>query len=367
MKIAIVASIWISVPPKGFGFGAQESLAYYIAEGLIKKGHEVTLFASSDSKTNANLVSVSEKQVMDIDFPDPRIKDIFELLNLEEAYKHASSFDIIHNHLLPYGLLFADLSNIPTVHTLHHQIYKTRAEIFLYQRYKNQNYISISDQQRKIMPTLNYISTVYNGIDSNFYSFKKVPDSNYMLFLGRMKKYKGIHTAIQLAKKLGLKLIIASPLPNPKQTDYNEVIQYWNNEIKPYLGKDIQHVDNIGGEDKVSLIQNARVLISPNEREEPFGITLIEAMSCGTPVIAYNKGATSEIVADGKTGFLVNLENDKSVETLKLALEEIYNMDNDKYYVMRQDCREHVKNYFTVETMVENYEKVYQKVLNKTL
>jgi hypothetical protein len=117
MKIAIIASIWISVPPQDFGFGAQEYLAYYIAEGMKRKGHDVTLFATADSKTSGTLVSVAEKQVIDIGFPDPKVKDIFELINVSEAYKRADEFDIIHNHLLPYGLLLADWSKTPTVHT----------------------------------------------------------------------------------------------------------------------------------------------------------------------------------------------------------------------------------------------------------
>src|SRR5258706_10862829 len=119
MRIGLIASIWISVPPKGFGFGAQEYLAWCIAEGLMKKGHDVTLFATADSKTTAKLVSIAYQQIEDITFPDPRIKDVFEMMNLSEAYKHAADFDIFHNHLLPYGLLFPHFSPTPTVHTLH--------------------------------------------------------------------------------------------------------------------------------------------------------------------------------------------------------------------------------------------------------
>ncbi|MBI4089216.1 MAG: glycosyltransferase family 4 protein [Candidatus Levybacteria bacterium] len=361
MRISIVASIWISVPPKGFGFGAQEYLAYYIAEGLQKKGHQVTLFASGDSKTNARLVSITPKQVEDINFPDPKIKDMFELMNLSAAYKVADSFDIIHNHLLPYGLPFAPLTSTPTVHTLHHEIYNTRAGYFLYKNYPKQNYISISNTQRKIMPELNYIATVHNGSDPNFYAFKKIPDQNYMLFLGRMKKYKGIHTAIKLAQQTGIKFIVASPLPNPNQSDYNEVMEYWKTEIQPNLNKNIEHIDNLKGEDKVTFIQNAKVLISPNEREEPFGMTLIEAMACGTPVIAYNDGACSEIIVNNKTGFLV--DQSAGIQGLREALKKIYNMPQDEYLIMRQNARGHFEKNFTVEKMVDEYEKVYRKVL----
>lgn len=363
MRVAIVASIWISVPPKGFGFGAQEYLAYYLAEGLQKKGHQVTLFASGDSKTTAKLESVTPKQVVDLNFGDPKIKDIFELMNLENAYKKARSFDIIHNHLLPYGLLFADITSTPTVHTLHHEIYKTRADYFIYKKYKNQNYISISKAQRKIMPDLNYVSTVHNGTDLSFYTYKKTPDSDYMLFLGRMKRYKGIHTAIKIAQKIGIRLIIASPLPNSKQADYKEVMEYWEKEIKPYLNNKIEHADNLEGENKIDLIQNAKLLISPIEREEPFGMTLIEAMSCGTPVVSYNKGAVSEIMVDKQTGFLIDFDENSSITKMQKAVEKIYNMSKEEYMLFRQNSREHIEKNFTVQGMVENYEEVYVRIL----
>jgi len=363
MKIAVVASVWISVPPKGFGFGAQEYLAYYIVEGLLKKGHDVTLFASSDSNTNAKLVGVAPKQVSSINFPDPKLEDAFELMNLSNCFQTANSFDIIHNHLLPYGLLFTNLKNTPVVHTLHHQIYKTRADYFIYQKYKNQNYISISDSQRKIMPELNYVATIHNGVDASFYSFKKEPNSYYMLYLGRMKRYKGIHTAIKIAQKTGIKLIIASPLPNPKQADYNEVMQYWLTDIKPYLNRQIEHIDNLKGQDKVSVIQNAKVLISPIERDEPFGMTLIESMSCGTPVIAYKKGACCEIIVNGKTGFLIDFDKTKGIAKLQKAIEKTYNMPKQEYSILRQNARTYVEKNFTAEAMVDKYEKVYKKIL----
>lgn len=374
MRIAIIASVWISVPPKGFGFGAQEYLAYYLSEGLIGKGHEVTLFASSGSQTKAKLISASEKPVIEMDFADPKIKDMFELINLSNAYKNASSFDIIHNHLLPYGAVFADLTSTPTVHTLHHQIYREKADIFLYEKNKNQNYISISNAQRNIIPELNYIKTVYNGIDPTFYSFRSNPESDYMLFIGRMKKYKGIHTAIQIAKKMNLKLIIASPLPNPKETSYKEVMGYWNNEISPFLDKNITYINGLKGEEKIKTLQNAKLLISPIEREEPFGMTLIEAMSCGTPVIAYDCGASSELILDGQTGFLVNYDskNPKNwlikksgIEGLEDAINTIYKMSSSSYLNLRTKAREHVKNNFSIKKMVDEYEKVYRTILDE--
>lgn len=351
MKIAIVASIWISVPPKGYGFGAQEYLAYYIAKILKEKGHDVTLFASGDSHTDAKLISVTPNQVCDMNFPDPKLKDMFELMNLSEAYKYSKDFDIIHNHLLPYGLLFANQNKTPIVHTLHHAIYKTRADIFLYQKYKNQNYISISNAQRKIVPELNYIDTVYNGIDPNFYKFKAESKGEYLLFLGRMKKYKGIHTAIEIAKRTDLKLKIASPMPNKNQSDYREVMGYYDKEIAPNVGENIEYINGVEGDDKIKLLQNAKALISPIERDEPFGMTVIEAMACGTPVIAYIGGAAAEIIKDGETGYLIPRDDKNGL------VDAVKNIDK----IDRHKCRELVENKFSVEKMVDNYEKIYKK------
>jgi predicted peroxiredoxin len=143
VKIALVASVWISIPPKDFGFGAQEYIEYYIAEELTRRGHDVTLFASGDSKTSAKLIPVSDIQVSEMPTIDARAKDMFELMNLSKCFEMAGAFDIIHNHLLPYGLVFGNLTKTPIVHTLHHEIYKTRSDVYIYERYKNQSFISI--------------------------------------------------------------------------------------------------------------------------------------------------------------------------------------------------------------------------------
>lgn len=362
MKIAIIASIWIKVPPQDFGFGAQEYLAYYLVEGLKKKGHDITLFATGDSHVSTRLMSVSEKQICEIDFPDPRIKDAFEMINLSEAYKIGDKFDLIHNHLLPYGLLFANaLRRCPTVHTLHHRIYRDRADIFLYQKYAKQNFVSISNAQRKIIPELNYIATVYNGIDTNYFSFKEKPANDYLFFIGRMKKYKGIHTAIKIAKDMGIKLIIASPMPSKTQHDYKEVMEYWNCEIKPHIGQNVEYIDSVGGKEKVNLLQNAKALIFPIEREEPFGMTVIESMSCGTPVIAFAKGAIPEIVTDNETGYLSRFEDGEKGLTEKVKL--LYSLNEKSYQQLRISSRNQVKSKFDINIMVENYENIYKNMI----
>ena len=374
MKIALVASIWIRIPPKGFGFGAQEYIAYALAEGLTRKGHEVTLFATGDSSTSARLVSVSPTEVSSLNFPDPKIKDMFELMNLSEAYRRSSEFDIIHNHLLPYGLLFVPLSRVKTVHTLHHVIYQTRADVFLYEKYKDQRFISISNAQRTIFPKLNYIGTIYNGVDTSFYTFQEKPMGDYLLYIGRMKKYKGIHTAIRIAKELGLKLKIAAPLPQPNQADFEEVNAYWLSEIKPQLSPSIEHLNEISGEEKVNLLKHAKAFLFPVEREEPFGMTVIEAMACGTPVVAYGNGSVPELVVDGKTGFVISAGSPTGTYTirqtgfagLKEAVQRILSLPEQEYHNMRLNSRAHIENCFTTHAMVEAYEKIYRNVLQSS-
>ncbi len=360
MKIGIIASIWIRIPPPGFGFGAQEYLAYALGEGLVKKGHEVTIFASADSQTSGKLVSITPTGVGLIPSSDRKVKDIFELMNIHEAYKQADKFDIIHNQLLPYGLLYGDLFKTPTVHTLHHVIYKDRSDIHLYEKFAQQNYISISKAQQFIMPELNYVNTVYNGIDPTFYTYQEQPQGNYLLYLGRIKRYKGIHTAIQVAKQLDLPLKIAAPLPFPMQSDYDDVMDYWEKDVKPQLGGTIEHIGVLEGQAKVAMLQNAKALIFPVERAEPFGMTVIEAMSCGTPVIAYEKGALPELMVDGKHGYLVQPGNTKHLEE---KTKNLYDLSSQDYLAMRKQSREQVEKHLTIDLMVDGYEKTYEKIL----
>lgn len=375
MKIAIIASIWISVPPKNFGTGAQEYLAYHLAEKLIERGHEVTLFASGDSQTNAELKSVTNNQVIDYPSRDIRIKDYFELMNLSKAYTLKNEFDIIHNHLLPYGLLFSPLIDTPTVHTLHQQIYTDRddrSEILMYQQYKTQRFISISHAQQRIVPELNYMGTVYNGIDENEFTFKDYPEGDYLLYLGRVIKYKGIHTAIKVAQKLGKKLKIAGPLPPQSDTNHKAVMQYWE-EITPQFTQGIEYIGSVEGEEKVRLLQNAKAILFPIEqgREEPFGMTLIEAMSCGTPVIGFNGGAVPEIVKNGVTGYIANYDSQGEGHSIKetgekgleKAIETLYALSPEKELEMRKAAREHVERMFTIDRMVDGYERIYKTII----
>lgn len=364
MKIAIIASQWIKVPPDDNGFGAQEYLAYHIAVGLKKRGHEVTLFASGDSTKDVSLISVSTVQVKDIQFPDQHIKDTYELMSLSKAYGMAGQFDIIHNHLLPFGLLFAPLTAVPTVHTLHHKIRNDQSSIFFYYANKTQRFISISKAQRAVLPDLNYVATVYNGTNTDYYVADYANKSDYLLYLGRMRRYKGIHTAIAVAKKLHVPLKIAAPLPVPNQSDYAEVMEYWEQEIQPHIGGGIEFCGEVASEKKLELLQHAKALIFPVEREEPFGMAVIEAMACGTPVVSYDGGALPELVVPGETGYLSSFSTD-AFPGLCAAAEKLYQLDAEAYASMCAQARKHVVAHFAIDRMVDAYEAVYTDVIQR--
>lgn len=354
MRIGIIASVWISVPPSDFGFGAQEYLASAITENLVKQGHDVTLFASGDSKTSAKLVSVCDKAVRGIEFPD-QIASVFELMNVEAAISQSKQFDVINNHLLPYGLPLANLSRCPVVHTLHHQIYNHRAGKFLYEHYRNQSFISISNSQRLNMPELNYVETIYNGTDTNFYSFSDYPVDQFAV-MTRLKRYKGVHTAIEAAVSEKFDLKIAAPLPTKNQPDYTEVNEYWE-EIEPKINKNenIEYLGSVSGKNKLDLLKNSKAFLFPVERPEPFGMTIIESMACGTPVIAFNQGAVPEIIDNGIDGLIVDPED--GVEGFIKAIKRLNGLSQQEYLAMRQAARKKVENKFSVERMVDHYEQ----------
>jgi glycosyltransferase involved in cell wall biosynthesis len=360
MRIGLIASIWISVPPKYFGFGAQEYLASVLADGLSEKGHSVVLFASGGSATRAALHSVVDQPVSTIPSTDSKLKDMYEILNVSEAISQSSSFDILANHLLPYGLPFAPLTGVPVVHTLHHQVYPTRADHVLYDRYRTQPFVSISDAQRLLYPTLRYIQTVYNGTDTTYYQFEDSPTDEYLTTITRLKPYKGIHTAIEVAHQLGQPLKVAAPLPRPHQPDYDDVMAYWQTIKSSFRGQ-AEYLGEVVGVSKVGLLQQAKAFLFPIERDEPFGMTLIEAMACGTPVIAFGRGSVKEIVVDGVTGYVVPPSD--GVPGLVRAMQRLNALTETEYRAMRLACRTRVEQHFSSERMVNEYEKLFESIV----
>jgi glycosyltransferase involved in cell wall biosynthesis len=340
MRIAQVSPLWERVPPPAYG--GIELVVGLLCDELVRRGHEVTLFASGDSMTSAKLESVHPRAIRN----DPSVKEygIYEMLQLTQVYERASEFDIIHSHMGAAALPYANLVKIPTVHTLHGIFTPDNEKMFAHAH--RQPYVSISHAQREPRLNLNCVATVYNGIDTTQYQFVENPDSSpYLAFLGRLSPEKGPHLAIEIAKKVGIPLKMAGKVDKVDR-------EYFEKEIFPQIdGKQIQYLGEANHAQKCVLLQGAIATLFPITWREPFGLVMIESMATGTPVIAMSLGSAPEVIADGKTGFLCHTVDEcvdavKKVETLN-----------------RKDCRQHVVNKFSVETMTQGYEAVYQKIL----
>lgn len=342
LKIAQLAPIRISVPPKKYG--GTELVVSNLTEGLLRKGHKVTLFASGDSKTKAKLVSILPQALKNIGL-DWKEVPYYLVVHAAEVFERAEEFDIIHNHFGPFGLVFSRLVKTPVVTTLHwdlSSIKKWPDTYLALKKYKNNYFVSISRAQKNLAEiSLSFVGTVYNGININDFEFNSRPQ-DYLAWLGRIDRKKGILESIKIAKKLGMKLKIAGDIPLPS---------FFAREIKPQIdGKQIQYLGEIDHRQKVNFLKNALCLLNPITWNEPFGLVMPEAMVCGTPVIAFNYGSVPEVIRDGKTGFIVN-----DIEKMAEAVKKI-----DK--IKRKDCRSWVEENFSVEKMADGYEKIYYKI-----
>ena len=340
MRIAQVAPLTERVPPPGYG--GSELVVGLLTDELVRRGHEVTLFASGDSISLAKLESVHPTALR----LDKKVKEygIYELLELATVYNKAEEFDIIHSHLGCASLPYANLVKTPTVHTLHGTFSIENEKLFKYA--KDLPYVSISDAQREPRLDLNCVATVYNGIDVSSYNFYAQPDNPpYLAFLGRISPEKGTHLAIAIAKQAGWRLKIAG------KVDVVDV-EYYEKEVKPLIdGKQIEFLGEANHEQKNILMGGAVATLFPITWREPFGLVMVESMAAGTPVIAMALGSTKEVISHGKTGFLCN-----SIEECVDAVGKVTELD-------RYTCREYVGKRFSVQHMTDGYEEVYRKIL----
>jgi glycosyltransferase involved in cell wall biosynthesis len=340
MRIAQIAPLWEQVPPATYG--GSELVVSLLTEELVRRGHEVTLFASGDSTTTAKLESVHPKALR----LDPTVKEvgIYEMLQLSQVYERANEFDVIHSHMGCAGLPYANLVKTPTVYTLHGIFTPDNEKMFVHAR--RQPFISISNSQREPRLNLNCVATVYNGVDTSAYRFYPQPsDPPYLAFLGRMSPEKGTHLAIAIAQATGWNLKIAGKI-DPVD------VEYYEREVKPHIdGTQIQFLGEANHAQKNVLLGNAVATLFPITWREPFGLVMAESMAAGTPVIAMNLGSAPEVIAHGKTGFLCH-----TVEDCIQALSKINTID-------RRVCRQHVETNFSAQRMTDGYESVYQKVL----
>ena len=334
MKIAVLSPIAWRTPPRRYG--PWEQVASNIAEGLIEKGIDVTLFATGDSITKGKLEYICERSYSEDAELDPKV---WECLHISHLMEQANKFDLIHNNYDFLPLSYSRLIKTPMVTTIHG--FSSPKILSVYKKYNNTSfYISISNSDRS--PELDYTATVYNGINTNEFTFR--PESeDYLLFFSRIHPEKGTYESIQIAKQSGRKLIISGLIQDQ---------DYFDSKVKPFINNDdIVYVGNSGPDERDKLLGKAYALLHPISFEEPFGLNVVESMFCGTPVIAFNKGAMPELVLDRKTGFLV--------QGIDEAIEAVNNIQS----IDRKYCREWAASKFTREKMIEGYLEVYEKIL----
>ena len=345
MKIAQIAPLCEQVPP--VAYGGTEFIVSSLTEELVRRGHEVTLFAAGDSQTTARLEACCPKALRVLETSNPQ-NLVYQKQQLNRVFSRAREFDLIHSHIGSAVFPYADFVNTPTLHTIHTIIASSEEPLWL--DTCNQNFISISDSQRRNDLRLNYLATVYNGIDASKYPFHPKPDNPpYLAFLGRMSPDKGPHLAIEIAIRSGWHLKMAGKI-DPEDRDF------FGREVKPLIdGKQIKFLGELNHQQKCPLLGGAMSTLFPIAWKEPFGLVMAESMAVGTPVVAIAMGAVPEVIEDGKTGFLCN-----SVEECIVALDRIPEID-------RFACRDRVIANFSIGRMVDGYEAVYRQLLAKQL
>ncbi len=342
MKIAQIAPLWERVPPPAYG--GTELVVGLLTDELVRRGHEVTLFASGDSNTLAKLEAVHPRAIR-LD-PDVKEYSIYEMLQLSQVYERAEEFDIIHSHMGCAALPYAKMVKTPTVHTLHGIFTPDNEKMFAYA--KRQPYVSISNAQREPRLDLNCVATVYNGIDINSHKFHAhKSEQPYLAFLGRMSPEKGPHLAIEIAKKSGWRLKMAGKVDVVDK-------EFFEREIKPHIdGKQIEYLGEATHADKNELMGGAVATLFPITWREPFGLVMVESMAAGTPVIAMNLGSAPEVINPGVSGFLCN-----SVEECIANIDKAAQLD-------RNIVREYVSQRFSARQMADGYEQVYRQILEQ--
>jgi len=343
MRIAQVAPLYESVPPRFYG--GTERVVCWLTEKLVALGHDVTLFASGDSVTNARLVPACKKALrLDSQSIDPLPHHV---LMLEQVFAQADDFDLIHFHIDYLHFSRIRRERIPSVTTLHGRL-DIPDLVPLYREFTELPLISISAAQRKPLPWVNWIGTVHHGMPADALCFRGGPGA-YLAFLGRVSPEKGLDRAIEIALRSEMRLKIAAKVDRVDQG-------YFEQKIKPALNNPlIEFIGEIGNSDKQEFLGNAAALLFPIEWPEPFGLVMIEAMACGTPIIAYSNGSVPEVVIPGVSGFLV-----RNVPEAVKAVKRIDEID-------RLECRRHFELNFSDERMARDYLRLYQKLIHPTL
>lgn len=333
-RIAMLAPIAWRTPPRQYG--AWETVASNLTEGLVARGWDVTLFATGDSQTKARLHAIVPHGYAEDPDVDPKVA---EYQHLSETFEQAASFDLIHSHMDFMALCFSRLTPTPLLTTIHG--FSSPKILPLYRKYSDSNFVSISDADR--LPGLPYLATVYNGIDVSLYPLRHKTGNN-LLFLGRIHPDKGVHLAIEVAQSSGLPLIIAGIVQDE---------QYFRQAVTPHCKGNIQYVGAVDVAGKNALFATSCALLHLNTIPERFGLVLAEANAAGLPVIAMDLGSCREVIRAGETGYLVT-----SVEGARNALQHL-----DR--IADRACRRHVEEHFSAGKMVRGYEAVYERIWSR--
>ena len=344
LKIAILSPIHWRTPPRKQG--AWELVASNVTEELVKRGHDVTLFATADSITKAKLVSVAPRPLLEVEGKDLESK-LYGYMHTALPFEMADQFDVIHNHYDGYPLVFSKLVNTPVVTTVHG--FSSPQVKELYRRYNNTQYVSISMSDRRNCPDMNWVANIYHGIDMNELPFGGKPQ-DYYAYLARVHPTKGTHIAIKAALKAGVKLRIAAHIDE----NDNVVKKYWKEQCLPFIdGKQIVFTGEADARAKSELLRGAIALLCPIQWEEPFGLVFVESMASGTPVIAYGRGSAPEVINHNTGGFVVEPDNlDAFIDAMRKAPE-----------INRKAIRSYAESMFTIQHMVDQYEKVYLRAI----
>jgi glycosyltransferase involved in cell wall biosynthesis len=342
MKIAQVAPLYESVPPTWYG--GTERVVSYLTEELVRQGHQVTLFASGDSVTQARLVAACPRALrLDQGCVDPLAH---HMVLLEQVFRQARAFDLLHFHIDYWHFPLSVRQPIPTVTTLHGRL-DVPDLVPVFQLFPSMPMVSISDAQRAPLPCVHWLGTVYHGLPEDLYTFRETPGT-YLAFLGRIAPEKGVEQAMAIAQQAGMPLKIAAKVDRADRDYFREVVQ-------PLLHQHslVEYIGEVGGDTKDTFLGEAYALLFPIDWPEPFGLVMIEAMACGTPVIAYPRGSVPEVLEEGVTGWIV--------ESLEEAVQAVGRVPA----LSRARCRQVFEARFSASRMAQDYLRIYHQCLEE--
>jgi len=335
MRIAVLSPISWRTPPRHYG--PWESVVSLLTEELVRLGLDLTLFATGDSQTSGKLVAVCPRPYSEDDSVDPKVA---ECLHISEVFERAADFDLIHNHYDFLPLTYSALVKTPVVTTIHG--FSSPSIIPVYKKYNAQShYVAISEADKS--PELDYIATIHHGIDMARFPFLGA-EGKYLLFFGRIHPHKGVREAIDVAQRVGIKLVIAGIIQDQ---------DYFAAEVEPHIdGKTVEYLGSVGPDQRADVLGHALALLHLISFEEPFGLSMVESMACGTPVIAFARGSIPEIIRHGETGYIV--------EDIEHAVNAVANVRS----IDRSACREDVEQRFSHTRMARDYVDAYEKILS---